>query len=148
MRGNGVHWRMFEAPWRRGSQGGAGGEDKMPALTSPTGNYNSFAVGIEYEAVWVDILKKCSRWANTSHWNILRNYTKERLRKSRWENNRKVPNNNIQLKHMSNHQLRQLLSRCRSNTLVCQGGETEAGIRSGTGRRRDMEESGEKGGRK
>ena len=50
---------MFEAPLRRGSQGGAGGEDKMPALTPLTGNYKSFAVGIEYEAVWNDILKKC-----------------------------------------------------------------------------------------
>ena len=51
---------MSEAPWRRGSQGGVGGEDKMPALTSLTGNYKTFAVGIEYEAVWNDILKKCS----------------------------------------------------------------------------------------
>ena len=50
---------MFGAPLRRGSQGGVGGEDKMPALTSLTGNYKSFAVGIEYEAVWNDILKKC-----------------------------------------------------------------------------------------
>ena len=50
---------MFGAPWRRGSQAGVGGEDKMPALTSLTGNYKSFAVGIEYEAVWNDILKKC-----------------------------------------------------------------------------------------
>ena len=47
---------MLEAPWRRGSQGGAGEEDKMPAETSLTGNYYTFVVGIEYEGVWNEIL--------------------------------------------------------------------------------------------